>query len=112
MAVYREAPKCKECGQPTAKAIYKSTETVFVGDAFLRWEQIPCNCGKLSPQSEPTEVIAWCMVNAAGELLYHTIGQSEGDTIQRFSNNLVIYTVTQMIQEKGYKIVPIKIIRI
>lgn len=37
MAVYREAPKCSECGEKY-KSINKDMGNDFVGDTFIRWD--------------------------------------------------------------------------
>jgi CheY-specific phosphatase CheX len=62
--------------------------------------------------SDNKQVKGYCIENADGELLIHTVGTTEGQTIDQFGDNLAIYTVTQMIQEKGYKIVPVKITKV
>jgi hypothetical protein len=47
MARKRTPPKCPNCGETIAKAVYKKRESwqqPFVGDSFLKWEYLKHEC--------------------------------------------------------------------
>ncbi len=46
MAINRKIPTCPKCGQPIAKAIYRTINphNIFVGDDFIMWKPIEHKC--------------------------------------------------------------------
>lgn len=57
MAVYRDLPRCKKCGRPTARAVHKKHDGNFVGDTFLYWEGIEHDCQERFKKPTDEELI-------------------------------------------------------
>lgn len=68
MAVFREVPRCEKCGQPTAKAIYRTVGKDFIGDAFLGWEQIQHACPERFKKPTDDELIKFAILFNDGRI--------------------------------------------